>query len=110
MLAVVLAGIGFGGIVAGAIHRRSAQTGSPASVLLLLAAIATLLSYLFFPQRLAQSRTGVFDLPWPVSGPALHCTDVPRGVLSGILFPSLVADVQSERGRPNEQHRDYDAL
>ncbi len=49
MLAVVLAGIGLGGIVAGAIHRRSAPLNQLLPILLLLAAIATLLSYLLFP-------------------------------------------------------------
>src|SRR5207247_11226092 len=64
MLAVVLAGIGFGSIVAGAIHRGSARLNHLLPVLLLLAAVATLLSYVFFPESLAHSRTGVFDLSW----------------------------------------------
>src|SRR5437773_9501221 len=64
MLAVVLAGIGLGGIVAGAIHRRSTRLDHLLPVPLLLAAILTLLSYLFFPGELIQARTGVFDLKW----------------------------------------------
>ena len=42
-------GIGFGSIVAGAIHRGSARLNHLLPALLLLAAIATLLFYLFFP-------------------------------------------------------------
>ncbi len=49
MLAVVLAGIGLGGIAAGAVFRRSTGPNQMVSVLLLLAAISVLLSYLFFP-------------------------------------------------------------
>ena len=51
MLAVVLAGIGLGGIAAGAISRRSTGMNQLVSVLLLLAAIAVLLSYLLFPAK-----------------------------------------------------------
>ena len=94
MLAVVLAGIGFGGIVAGAIHRRSARLHHLLPVLLLSAAIATLLSYLFFPEHLVQSPTGVFDLSWRAV--ALVCIELmfPVALLSGILFPSFAAKVQ----------------
>src|SRR5438445_7403695 len=49
MLAVVLVGIGLGGIAAGAINRRSVWLHQLLPALLLLAAIAVLLSYLFFP-------------------------------------------------------------
>src|SRR6266498_2964490 len=56
MLAVVLAGIGLGGVVSGALHRYSIRPNHLLSVLLLLAAIATLLSYSFFPGELAQMR------------------------------------------------------
>ncbi len=94
MLAVVLAGIGFGAIVAGAMHRRSTPLNHLLPVLLLLAAILTLLSYLFFPGELIQARTGVFDLKWWQI--ALLCVALmfPVALLSGILFPSIVADVQ----------------
>ena len=62
MLAVVLAGIGFGGITAGTIHRRSARSNQLLPILLLLAAISVLLSYLFFPGELVQSPAGAFSL------------------------------------------------
>src|SRR4030095_7899869 len=64
MLAIVLAGMGFGGIVAGAIHRHSARLNRLLPILLLLAAIATLLSYFFFSGAFVQARTGVFVLRW----------------------------------------------
>src|SRR6202049_855239 len=62
MLAVVLAGVGLGGIAAGAIHRQTARLNQLVPVLLLLAAIATLLSYLFFPGELVRTRAGAFNL------------------------------------------------
>jgi spermidine synthase len=95
MLAVVLAGIGLGGIVAGAIHRRSARLNQLLPALLLLAAIATLLSYLFFPERLVQTRAGVFDLSWRAVTLVSIALMFPVAFLSGILFPSIVACVQA---------------
>jgi spermidine synthase len=94
MLAVVLAGIGFGAIVAGAMHRRSTPLNHLLPVLLLLAAILTLLSYLFFPGELIQARTGVFDLKWWQIALLSVALMFPVALLSGILFPSIVADVQ----------------
>src|SRR5439155_1024669 len=85
MLAVVLAGIGFGGIVAGVIHRGSGRLNDLLPVLLLLAAIAALLSYLLFPERLAQTRTGVFDLSWRVVALLSLALMFPVAFLSGIL-------------------------
>ena len=98
MLAVVLSGIGFGGIVAGAIHRASARLNHLLPVLLLLAAIAALLSYLFFPANVAQSRTGVFDLSWRAAVLVSIALMLPVAFLSGILFPSLTAKVQASVG------------
>src|SRR6266542_2902004 len=60
--AVVLAGIGLGGVVSGALHRYSIRPNHLLPILLLLAAIATLLSYSFFPPALVQMRIGTFDL------------------------------------------------
>jgi spermidine synthase len=95
MLAVVLAGIGLGGVVAGAIHRRSARLNQLLPVLLLLAAIATLLSYLFFPAELVGTRTDVFDVTWRQIGLLSIALMFPAAFLSGILFPSIVACVQA---------------
>jgi spermidine synthase len=95
MLAVVLTGIGFGGILAGAIHRRSTRLNYLLPVLLLLAAILTLLSYLSFPGELIQARTGVFDLKWWQIALLSIALMFPVSLLSGILFPSIVANVQA---------------
>jgi predicted MFS family arabinose efflux permease len=64
MLAVVLAGIGVGGIMAGAIHRRLDRLSQVIPMLLLLAGILTLLSYVFFPSDLIPAHTGIFNLTW----------------------------------------------
>jgi spermidine synthase len=95
MLAVVLAGIGFGGIVAGTIRRRLARLNHLLPVLLLLASILTCLSYLFFPGESIQARTGVFDLRWWQIALLSTALMFPVALLSGILFPSIVADVQA---------------
>jgi predicted membrane-bound spermidine synthase len=98
MLAVVLAGIGLGGIVAGAIHRRSARLNQLLPILLLLAAILTLLSYLFFPGGLIPARTGVFELTWWQTALLSIALVFPVALLSGIVFPSIVAEVQASLG------------
>jgi spermidine synthase len=96
MLAVVLAGIGLGSIVTGVICPRSARLNHLLRILLLLAAIATLLSYLFFPAELIQAPpTGVFDLRWWQIALLSIALMFPVALLSGILFPSIVADVQA---------------
>ncbi|HZR04673.1 MAG TPA: hypothetical protein VFA61_02455 [Candidatus Udaeobacter sp.] len=95
MLAVVLAGIGFGGVAAGAIHCRSRRLNHLLPVLLLLAAIATLLSYVFFPGELIQSRTGVFDLRWWQIALLSISLMFPVALISGVLFPSIAASVQT---------------
>jgi spermidine synthase len=95
MLAVVLMGIGLGGILAGAIHRRSTRLNYLLPVLLLLAAILTLLSYLSFPGELIQARTGVFYLKWWQIALLSIALMFPVSLLSGILFPSIVANVQA---------------
>jgi spermidine synthase len=113
MLAVVLAGMGVGGVTAGAINdcgrrpagdapasRSKAATGrnGSLSILLLLASIATLLSYLFFPGELIQARTRVFDLRWWQITLLSTALMFPVALLSGILFPSIVASVQGSVG------------
>src|SRR6266496_401678 len=99
MLAVVLAGIGVGSIVAGAIHRRSARSNQRLPVLLLLASIAALLSYLFFPGELVRTPAGAFDIAsWLEIGLLCLALMFPVAFLSGILFPSLVTSVQAKVG------------
>jgi spermidine synthase len=95
MLAVVLAGIGLGGIVAGAIHRRLARLDQLLPFLLLLAAIGVLLSYLFFPGEAVKTARGPFNLAsWPQITLLCLALMFPVAFLSGILFPTIVARVQ----------------
>src|SRR6266481_903640 len=97
MLAVVLAGIGLGGIAAGMMFRRSARSNQLLPILLLLTAIAVLLSYLFFPGEAVKTPGGAFSLAsWPQI--ALLCLALmfPVSFLSGMLFPTVVARIQVE--------------
>src|SRR4030095_13319196 len=97
MLAVVLAGIGFGSLLAGAIHRLSARSNL-LPILLLAAAILVLLSYLFFPGELIPAPIGVFDLRWWQIAVLCVALVLPVALLSGILFPSIAAEVQASVG------------
>ena len=96
MLAVVLAGIGLGGMAAGTINRRLARLHQLLPALLLLTAIATLSSYLFFPGEAVRTPAGAFSLasPWQI---AILCVALmfPASFLSGILFPTIAAIVQA---------------
>jgi spermidine synthase len=97
MLAVVLAGIGLGGIAAGAISGRLARVNQLVSVLLLLAALAVVFSYLLFPGELVKTAAGAFAISsWPQI--ALLCLALmfPVSVLTGMLFPAIVTRVQRE--------------
>ena len=94
MLAVVLAGIGLGALVAGVIHCCSRSLNHLLPLLLLLAAIATLLSYLFFPGEMIEARTGVFDLRWWEIALLSTALMFPVALISGVLFPSIAASVQ----------------
>jgi spermidine synthase len=97
MLGVVLAGIGFGSLLAGAIHRLSARP-SVLPVLLLAAAIFVLLLYLFFPSELISAPIGVFDLRWWQIAVLCVALMFPLALLSGILFPCIAAEVQASVG------------
>jgi spermidine synthase len=96
MLAVVLAGIGLGGIAAGVINRRSAWLYQLLPALLLLTAVVVLLSYLFFPGEAIRTPAGAFSLAswWQI---AILCVALmfPASFLSGILFPTIVALVRA---------------
>jgi spermidine synthase len=110
MLAIVLAGIGLGSLFAGVIqgfnrHRRrdpltsygrAAVRGGSLSVLLLLAAIATLLSYLFFPGEMVKTPAGAFSLAsWYQIALLSIALMFPVAFLSGIVFPYIAASVQA---------------
>ena len=103
MLAVVLIGIGLGGVAAGAIDRRSAQLNQFLPVLLLLAAIAVLLSYLFFPGEAVRTPAGAFCLAsWHQIALLSLALMFPVAFLSGALFPSIATCVHaSVQGRMN---------
>jgi spermidine synthase len=96
MLAVVLAGIGLGGIAAGVINRRSAWLHQLVPALLLLTGVAVLLSYLLFPGEAVRTSAGAFSLAswWQV---AILCVALmfPAAFMSGILFPTIVAFVRA---------------
>ncbi|PYK18776.1 MAG: hypothetical protein DME55_05870 [Verrucomicrobia bacterium] len=102
MLAVVLAGIGLGSILGNASQEKSAiaRTRSPAGemrrlpILLLSAAILTLISYLFFPGELIPAATGVFYLRWWQIALLSVALMFPVAFLSGMLFPSIATAVQ----------------
>lgn len=98
MLAVVLGGIGAGGLLVGAIHRSRARSNQLLPVLLLAAAILVLLSYLFFPGELISAPTGVFDLRWWQIAVLSIALMFPVALVSGILFPSIAAEVQASVG------------
>jgi spermidine synthase len=96
MLAIVLAGIGLGGIAAGMMHRRSARSNQLLPILLLLTAIAVLLSYLFFPGEAVKTPAGAFSLAsWPQIVSLCLALTFPVSFLSGVLFPTIVTLVQA---------------
>ena len=95
MLAVVLAGIGTGAILGGAIHRSPARPNHLLPTLLLTTAILVLLSYVFFPGESFLAPTGVFDLHWWQIALLSVALIFPVALLSGLLFPFIAAEVQA---------------
>lgn len=103
MLAVILAGIGLGGIFSSLIPARLRQDRQLLPVLLFLAAVATLLSYLFFPIPTTSWDKTSFDIrAWQQIGLLSFALMFPVACLSGILLPTIAAAVQREvAGRMN---------
>src|SRR6266700_7475151 len=95
MLAIVLAGIGVGGLVAGAVFRSSRRSNQVLAILLLAAAMLVLLSYLVFPGELIWAPTGVFDLRWWQIAVLCLALMFPVALVSGILFPVTAVEVQA---------------
>jgi spermidine synthase len=96
MLAVVLAGIGLGGVVSGTILRRVTQLREWLPIFLMLAAIAALLSYLFFPiPALPSGILNYYLESWQKIALLSLALMFPVAFLSGMLFPSIVALVQN---------------
>ncbi|HEV2046597.1 MAG TPA: fused MFS/spermidine synthase [Chthoniobacterales bacterium] len=93
MLAIVLAGIGLGGIVSGALLKRMRQSALP--ILLVIAAILTLLCYIFFPvPKLGQGEKNFYLESWPQIALISIALMFPVAFLSGVLFPAIAARVQ----------------
>jgi spermidine synthase len=91
MLAVVLSGIGIGGLAASAISapRKSLP------LLLLLAAMATLLSYVFFPVPVLPADRKAFSIEsWVEIVQLSVALMFPVAFLSGILLPVMVTCIQ----------------
>ena len=97
MLAVVLAGIGLGSLVSSLVPDRILPRRQLLPVLLLVAASATLLSYLFFPVPVAPPNLPAFDRAfWQQTALLSLVLMFPVAFLSGILLPAVVTCVQSE--------------
>ncbi|MEY2481200.1 MAG: spermidine synthase [Verrucomicrobiota bacterium] len=95
MLAVVLAGIGLGGLVAGTFLRRAPNLKQWLPICLTLTAIVTLLSYWFFPIPVLPDGVVSYYLESIGQIGLLSLALIfPVAFLSGVLFPSIVALVQ----------------
>src|SRR3954465_4121980 len=103
MLAVVLAGIGLGSISGSLIPDRILPRRRLLPLLLLLAAGATLLSYLFFPVPVHPPNVPTFDRTFAQQVGLLSLALMfPVAFLSGALLPAIATCVQSEvAGRMN---------
>ena len=99
MLAVVLAGIGLGGISFSVIPRRFVSPRQVIPIFLLLAAIGTLLSYIFFPVPvLPPNKPALTSEFWQQIGQLSSALMFPVAFLSGALLPAIVTCVQSDVG------------
>lgn len=97
MLAVVLAGIGLGSISGSLIPDRVLPRRNLMPFLLLLAASATLLSYLFFPVPVRPPNVPTFDRAFAQQVGLLSLALMfPVAFLSGALLPAIATCVQSE--------------
>ena len=97
MLAVVLAGIGLGSVVSSLIPERIVPRRQLLPVLLLLAASATLFSYLLFPAPVLPPNLPASDSAfWQQAGLLSLALMFPVAFLSGALLPAIVTCVQSE--------------
>ena len=92
MLAVVLAGIGIGGAISGVLTRISRNA---LSILLLIAAIATLLCYEFFPiPTLKEGEANFYFEAWQTITFLAIALMFPVSLISGVLFPTIASAVQ----------------
>ncbi len=97
MLAIVLAGIGLGGIASGAISKRIQRTALP--ILFVVAAILTLTCYAFFPiPKLGEGEKNFYLESWTQIAWISFALMFPVAFVSGILFPTIAARVQETIG------------
>src|SRR5205807_573300 len=83
MLAIVLAGIGLGGVFSGALSKKIQQSALP--ILLSFAAILTLLCYVFFPiPKLGEGENNFYLEAWPQIALISLALMFPVALLSGI--------------------------
>ena len=97
MLAVVLAGIGLGGVFAGTLSKRIQQSALP--ILLIIAAILTVFCYILFPvPKLGPNEKNFYLEAWTQIALVSFALMFPVAFVSGILFPSIAARVQESVG------------
>src|SRR5438309_2460441 len=95
MLAIVLAGIGLGGSASGAFSKKIARQQTLLPILLVVAAILTLLCYIAFPvPKLGEGEKNFYLESWPQIALISLALTFPVAFLSGILFPAIAARVQ----------------
>src|SRR5438094_2735027 len=95
MLAIVLAGIGLGGAASGAFSKKIARQQTLLPILLVVAAILTLLCYIAFPvPKLGEGENNFYLESWPQIALISITLTFPVAFLSGILFPAIAARVQ----------------
>jgi spermidine synthase len=93
MLAIVLAGIGLGGLASAALLKRMRQSALP--ILLVTAAILSLLCYIAFPvPKLGDGEKNFYLESWPQIALISIALMFPVAFLSGVLFPAIAARVQ----------------
>ncbi len=95
MLAIVLAGIGLGGAASGAFSKKIARQQTLLPILLVVAAILTLLCYVLFPvPKLGEGEKNFYLESWPQIALISIALMFPVAFLSGVLFPAIAARVQ----------------
>jgi len=97
MLATVLAGIGLGGVASGALSKSIRNSALP--ILLVIAAILTLVCYVFFPiPKLGENEKNFYLESWLQIALLSIALMFPASFLSGILFPAIAARVHESVG------------
>ena len=95
MLAIVLAGIGLGAISSSVLARLPVPSRVLLPILFLLAALATLLSYLLFPVPALPANRNAFSIEgWPQIARLSLALMFSVAWISGILLPTIVSCVQ----------------